>query len=100
MADIKDFAALKALILEEWPGIDGAALDGTGGDDDQLVTVIAAHTEHTHDDARGVAPGLLLRHDHVGVKEGAPDGRQPPQQLNDHGALPASARGSARRPGR
>ena len=47
MADIKDFAALKALILEEWPGIDGAALDGTGGDDDQLVTVIAAHTEHT-----------------------------------------------------
>jgi ElaB/YqjD/DUF883 family membrane-anchored ribosome-binding protein len=39
--------SLRPLILEEWPGLDGAALDATGGAFDAVLTLIVAHTDHT-----------------------------------------------------
>lgn len=42
-----DLSALKPLLLEEWPGLDGDAIDATGGDREQLIALIAEKTEHT-----------------------------------------------------
>lgn len=42
-----DFSRLRPLILEEWPQIDGEALEQTQGDYDLLVSLIATETEHS-----------------------------------------------------
>lgn len=42
-----DFSRLRPLILEEWPQIDGHALEQTNGDYDLLVALIATETEHS-----------------------------------------------------
>ena len=41
------FAAVSALIRQEWPSIDARALDATGGDLDQVVELVAAKLERT-----------------------------------------------------
>jgi hypothetical protein len=41
------FAAVAPLVKEEWPGLDAAALEATGGDFDKVTTLVADHTEHT-----------------------------------------------------
>lgn len=41
------FAAIVPLIREEWPGVDAAALETTGGDFEKVTTLIAAHLDHT-----------------------------------------------------
>jgi ElaB/YqjD/DUF883 family membrane-anchored ribosome-binding protein len=41
------FPDLGPLLIEEWPEIDQAALDGTGGDLDKVVTLVSQKTEHT-----------------------------------------------------
>lgn len=44
MADAVPFPTLRPLILEEWPGLDAAALDATEGDEDRLLTLITELT--------------------------------------------------------
>ena len=41
------FGAIAPLIREEWPGVDEAALEATGGDFDKVTTLIAAHLDRT-----------------------------------------------------
>lgn len=42
-----DLGALKPLLREEWPELDEAALDETGGDRAALIALIATRTEHS-----------------------------------------------------
>lgn len=42
-----DFTRIRPLILEQWPQIDGDALEQTQGDYDLLVSLIATETEHS-----------------------------------------------------
>lgn len=41
------FQAVTPLIHEEWPGLDAAALEATGGDLDKVASLIAAHVDRT-----------------------------------------------------
>lgn len=41
------FTDIEPLIMEEWPEVDRTALDGTGGDLEKVVTLVAQKTEHT-----------------------------------------------------
>lgn len=63
-----DFAVLARLVREEWPSVDAAALEATGGDDDQIVALVATATEHTKAlvrkqlaELRGLARGTRRR---------------------------------------
>lgn len=42
------FDQLREPILEEWPGVDGEALDATGGQLELVVALVAEHTGRTH----------------------------------------------------
>ncbi len=44
---VRNFNALRDLILEEWPSVDAEALDATGGDRQLIVELVAERTEHT-----------------------------------------------------
>jgi ElaB/YqjD/DUF883 family membrane-anchored ribosome-binding protein len=41
------FKAVTPLIHEEWPGLDAAALEATGGDLDEVTSLVAAHASRT-----------------------------------------------------
>lgn len=41
------FTDLGPLIVQEWPEVDSDSLDGTEGDLDKVVTLVAQKTEHT-----------------------------------------------------
>jgi len=41
------FTDLGPLIVQEWPEVDSDSLDGTGGDLDKVVSLVAQKTEHT-----------------------------------------------------
>ncbi|MCC6521925.1 MAG: hypothetical protein IT373_04630 [Polyangiaceae bacterium] len=43
----KSFDKLVPLIRNEWPEVEAEALDKTGGDFEQVVTLVAKKTEHT-----------------------------------------------------
>ena len=42
-----NFSAVVALIQKEWPSVASGALEGTAGDYDQVIDIIATETEHT-----------------------------------------------------
>lgn len=42
-----DFSRVKPWIAKEWPTLDGEALAGTGGDYEQVVSVVTGATAHT-----------------------------------------------------
>ncbi len=43
----QDFTNLKPLIQEEWPEVDTTRLEQTAGEYEQVVSLVAEHTEHT-----------------------------------------------------
>lgn len=43
----QDFERVTALIREEWPAVDKAALEATNGDFDGVLALVATTTEHT-----------------------------------------------------
>ncbi len=80
------FPAVSALILEEWPALDPAALEATQGDFDKATALVAEHTSATRVTVRRQLGELLALAERPAAKRaanGAPPAAERPKPMVD-----------------